>query len=166
MNVRVRNGEFAGVRGRPIFVGLEVGGEGLNFKCVTVNVANADDEKFLAFLDSDTFRGGLKLVKTLQPATALFSETALALTRQIAARHRNVPVQDFCLGLDFSGNPARAALAEGTYVALQAPSDPHQPWRWEDWGLLPGGQIVSLRDQTTMPPYNYLLFTVTRYAGD
>jgi hypothetical protein len=166
MNVRVRNGEFAGVRGRPIFVGLEVGGEGLNFKCVTVNVANADDEKFLAFLDSDTFRGGLKLVKNLQPATALFSETALALTRQIAARHRNVPVQDFCLGLDFSGNPARAALAEGTYVAVQAPGAPQQPWKWEDWLLLPGGQLVARADQATMPPFNYLLFTLSRFTGD
>src|SRR5262249_39008794 len=140
--------------------------EGLNFKCVTVNVANADDEKFLAFLDSDTFRGGLKLLKALQPATALFSETALALTRQIAARHRNVPVQDFCLGLDFSGNPARAALAEGTYVALQTPLDPKNPWKWEDWRLLPGGAIVAQTDMTTMPPYNYLLFTVTRYTSD
>jgi hypothetical protein len=166
MNVRVRNGELAGVRGRPVFVGLQVGDEGLNFKCFTINVANAEDEQFLAFLDSDTFRGGLKLVSTLQPATALFSETALALTRRIAARHRNVPVQDFCLGLDFSANPARAALTEGTYVALQAPSDPKNPWKWESWGLLPGGQLVSLADQTTMPPYNYLLFTVTRYAGD
>jgi hypothetical protein len=165
MNLRVRNGEFAGVRGRPIFVGLQVGPEGLNFKCFTVNVANADDEKFLAFLDSDAFRGGLKLVEKVQPVTALFSETALALTRQIAARHRNVPVQDFCLGLDFSGNRARAALAEGTYVALQAPSDPKRPWKWDDWGFLPGGQIISQADQTTMPPYNYLLFTVTRYAG-
>jgi hypothetical protein len=59
INVRVRNGEFAGIRSRPIFIGLQVGGEGLNFKCFTVNVANTDDEKFLAFLDSNTFRGGL-----------------------------------------------------------------------------------------------------------
>jgi hypothetical protein len=32
--------------------------------------------------------------------------------------------------------------------------------------LLPGGQIVSRADQNTLPPYNYLLFTVTRYIGD
>jgi len=166
MNVRVRNGEFAGVRGRPIFVGLPVGPEGLNFKCFTVNVANAEDEKFLGFLDTDTFRGGLRLLSALQPAAALFSATALALTRQVAARHRNVPVQDFCLGLDFSGNPTRAALAEGTYVALQAPSGPQHSWKWEDWLLLPGGQLVARADQATMPPFNYLLFTLTRFNGD
>jgi hypothetical protein len=166
MNMRVRNGEFAGVRGRPIFVGLPVGPEGLNFKCFTVNVANAEDEKFLGFLDSDTFRGGLRLVETLQPAAALFSATALALTRQVAARHRNVPVQDFCLGLDFSGNPARAALAEGTYVVVQGPGASAPPWKWDDWLLLPGGQLVARADQATLPPFNYLLFSLTRFIGD
>jgi hypothetical protein len=164
--LRVRNGELVGSRGQPIFVGLPVGPEGLNFKCFTVNVANTDDEKFLAFLDSDAFRGGLKLISTLQPATALFSETTLALTRQVAGRHRNVPVQDFYLGLDFSRQPARAALAEGAYVAVQVPADPEKPWRWEDWLFLPGGQIVSRADRSSRPPCNYLLFTVTRFAGD
>src|SRR5262245_58869283 len=166
MNLRVRNGEVAGVRGRPIFVGLPVGPEGLNFKCFTVNVANAEDEKFLGFLDSDTFRGGLRLLSALQPAAALFSATALALTRQVAARHRNVPVQDFCLGLDFSGNPARAALAEGTYVVVQGPGAAAQPWKWDAWLLLPGGQLVARADQATLPPFNYLLFSLTRFAGD
>jgi hypothetical protein len=163
--LRVRNGELVGVRGQPLFVGLQVGDEGLNFKCFTVNVANTDDEQFLEFLGSDAFRGGLKLMSVLQPATALFSETALALTKQIAGRHRNVPVQDFYLGLDFSRQPARAALAEGTYVAIQVPATPQQPWKWEDWLFLPGGQVVQKADRVTMPPYNYLLFTVTRYTG-
>jgi hypothetical protein len=162
--LRVRNGQMAGVRGQPVFVGLQAGAEGLNFKCFTVNVANADDERFLGFLDSDAFRGGLKLLTSLHPATALFSETTLALTRQIAGRHRNVPMQDFFLGLDFSGLPARAPLAEGTYVAIQVPGAPQGPWRWEDWVMLPGGQVVSKADQRP-PAYNYVLFTVTRYAG-
>jgi hypothetical protein len=104
--------------GRHHFVDLPVGPEGLNFKCFTVNVANAEDEKFLGFPGSDTFRGGLRLLSALQPATALFSATALALTRQVAVRHRNVPVQDFCLGLDFSGNPGRAALEVGRLALL------------------------------------------------
>jgi hypothetical protein len=164
--LRVRNREMVGVHGLPIFVGLQVGEEGLNFKCFTINVANSEDEKFLAFLDSDAFRSGLKLVTRLQPATALFSATTLALTKQIATRHRNVPVQDFYLGLDFSKQPARAALAEGTYIAVQAPADAGKAWRWEDWLFLPGGQVVSKTDEATMPPYNYVLFTVTRYAGE
>jgi hypothetical protein len=160
--LRARNGQFAGVRGQPIFVGLRVGNEGLSFRCFTVNVANADDEKLLGFLDSDAFSGGLKLVSSFQPTVALFSETALALTRHLAGRHRNVPVQDFYLGLDFSRQPARAALAEGTYVALQMPANLEQPWNWGDWLFLTGGQIVRRANQAAPPPYNYVLFTVTR----
>jgi hypothetical protein len=46
------------------------------------------------------------------------------------------------------------------------PATPQQPWKWEDWLFLPGGQIVRKADQVTMPPNNYLLFTVTCYTGD
>jgi hypothetical protein len=161
--LRVRNRQFAGVRGQPLFVGLKVGEEGVNLRCLTINVANAEDEQFLGFLDSNAFRGGLKLLTTLQPATALFSETAIALTRHLAQRHRNVAVQEFRLGLDFSGQLARAALTEGSYVAIQIPGTPDQPFRWEDWLFLPGGQIVSRAEPRSLPPYNYVLLTVTRY---
>jgi hypothetical protein len=163
--MRVRNGQFAGVRGQPLFVGLKVGPEGVNFRCLTVNVANAEDEKFLGFLDSNAFRGGLKLLTTLQPVTALFSETAIALTKHMAQRHRNVPVQEFRLGLDFSGQSARAALTEGSYVAVQVPGDPDRPFCWEDWLFLPGGQVISRAEPHRLPPYNYVLLTVTRYDG-
>jgi hypothetical protein len=35
------------------------------------------------------------------------------------SRNRNVPVQDFYLGLDFSAIPMRARLAQGSYLAVQ-----------------------------------------------
>ena len=102
-----REGEGAALVGYPLFVGLKVGREGLAFKCFTVNVRNGEDEAFLAFLDSDVFRAGLKLATTAQPAIAPLSELAFGLTRSIAKRHRNVAVQDFYLGLDFSGIATR-----------------------------------------------------------
>jgi hypothetical protein len=163
--LRVRDGQPAGVRGQPLFVGLKVGSEGVNLRCLTINVANAEDERFLGFLDSNAFRGGLKLLTTLQPATALFSETAIALTKHLAQRHRNVAVQEFRLGLDFSGQTARAALTEGSYVAIQVPGTPDQLFRWQDWLFLPGGQIVSKADPHRLPPFNYVLLTVTRYQA-
>ncbi|MBU0908773.1 MAG: hypothetical protein KJ717_04330, partial [Proteobacteria bacterium] len=52
---RVREGEQAAIMGFPIFVGLNVGGEGVAFKCFTVNVQNDEDETFLGFLESDVF---------------------------------------------------------------------------------------------------------------
>jgi hypothetical protein len=49
---------------------------------------------------------------------------------------------------------------------MQVPGDPTRSWHWEDWLFLPGGQVVARSDRTSMPPYNYLLFTVSRYAGN
>lgn len=48
---RGREGEQVGVIGYPIFVGLNVGTDGVALKCFTVNVANQEDEAFLGFLD-------------------------------------------------------------------------------------------------------------------
>jgi hypothetical protein len=158
----VRDGQSAGVRGRPLFVGLRAGAEGIQLRCLTVNVANAEDEKFLQFLESNAFRGGLQLLAGLQPAAALLSETAVALTKRLAQRNRNVPVQEFSLGLDFSGQAARAALAEGSYVAVQVPGTPDRPFRWEDWLLQPGGRLASRSAPGQPSPYNYVLLTVTR----
>ena len=107
---RVREGEHAGIIGYPIFVGLNVGTEGVSFKCFTVNVKNDDDEAFLGFLDSDVFKAGLKLATTFQPPIAPFSHMAVGLTRNIAGRNKNVPVQDFYMGLDFSTVGRRARL--------------------------------------------------------
>ena len=47
------------------------------------------------------FKAGLKLAATAQPAIRPLSQMALGLTKGIAARHRNVSVQDFYMGLDF-----------------------------------------------------------------
>ena len=67
---RVREGEHAAVVGFPIFIGLNVGTEGVAFRCYTVNVANEEDERLLGFLESDTFKSGLRLATTAQPAIA------------------------------------------------------------------------------------------------
>jgi hypothetical protein len=59
-----REGEHAALVGFPLFLGLQVGQEGVAFKCFTVNVKNDQDEKLLGFLDSDTFKAGLRLATT------------------------------------------------------------------------------------------------------
>jgi hypothetical protein len=164
---RVREGEQAAILGYPIFVGLNVGTEGVAFKCFTVNVGNDADEAFLGFLESDVFKEGLKLASTVQPAIGLFSETALGLTKAIATRNRNVPVQDFYMGLDFSRIPTRARLAEGSYLAVQIPETIQTVWDWSEWVCNPAsGRVVSKDDPTQLIPYNYVVFSVSRYEGD
>ena len=161
-----REGEQVAVIGYPIFVGLNVGADGVALKCFTVNVANQEDEAFLGFLDSNAFKTGLKLASTLQPAIAPFSEMAVAVTKSIAGRHRNVPVQDFYMGLDFTGIATGARLASGSYLAVQIPETMQTVWDWDDWVYTPGnGQVVNKTDPTMLIPYNYVVFSVSRYEG-
>jgi hypothetical protein len=164
---RAREAEQAAILGFPIFVGLTVGSDGVAFKCYTVNVKNEGDETFLNCLESDVFKAGLKLGTTLQPAIAPLSGLVLALTKTIASRHRNVPVQEFYLGLDFSNIPTRARLAEGAYIAVQIPETMQGVWDWGEWAYNPArGQVVSRSNQGQLIPYNYLIFSVSRYNDE
>jgi hypothetical protein len=161
---RVREGEQAAIIGYPIFTGLNVASTGVAFKCFTVNVKNDDDEALLGFLESDAFKAGLRLVSTVQPAIAPLSGMAIALTKSIAGRNRNVPVQDFYMGLDFGNIPTGARLAEGAYIAVQIPQTFQTVWDWSEWVYNPtNGQIVSNTDPKQLIPYNYIVFGVSRY---
>ena len=164
---RVREGEQAAIIGYPIFVGLNVGSEGVAFRCLTVNVKNEDDEALLGFLESDVFKAGLGLATTAQPAIAPLSGMAVALTKSIAGRHKNVPVQDFYMGLDFTKIAFRARLAEGSYLAVQIPETFERVWDWDEWAYHPNsGQVVKRDDEAQLIPYNFLVFSVSRYARD
>jgi hypothetical protein len=161
---KVLEGQEAAIIGYPLFVGLNVGDDGIALRCFTVNVKNDDDERFLAFLESDVFRSGLKLTKALQPAIAPLSEMALGLTKAIAKRNRNVPVQDFYMGLDFGSVATGARLAQGSYVAVQIPDRLVRLWDWSEWQYnRDTGQITSVRDERSLIPLNYIVFGVSRY---
>lgn len=163
---RVQEGESAGVQGYPLFLGLNVGQEGLTLKCRTINVRNDQDEALLSFLDSGTFKTGLHLISTAQPVIAPFSEMAYGIAKTVAARNRNVSVQDFDLGLDFGTTPMHGRLAEGAYLALQIPESFLAVWDWDEWIYLPSkGLVVKRNDHQQLIPYNYLVFGVSRYDG-
>jgi hypothetical protein len=160
---RVLEGQSAGVQGYPLFTGLYVGQEGLSVKCRTINVRNDQDEAFLSVLESEPFRTGVQLVTTAQPMLASFSALTLGLAKMIATRHRNVSVQDFDLGLDFSTIPLRGRLAEGAYLAVQIPESFHAVWDWDEWVYLPHQGLVARRDDhQQLIPYNYLIFGLSR----
>jgi hypothetical protein len=164
--LRVREGESAAVVGYPVFIGLNVPAEGISLKCLTVNVKNDDDERLLAGLESDVFKNGLKLATSLQPAIAPLTGLATALTKSLAARNRNVPVQDFYLGLDFSQVATRARLREGSYIAVQVPERLSLIWNWTDWVYQPtNGRIVNRQEPDKLIPYNYVVLGVSRYEG-
>jgi hypothetical protein len=166
VTLRAYEGEEAAVIGYPIFVGLNVGSEGVAFRCFTVNVQNDQDEAFLGFLDSEVFQGGLKLATTAQPAIAPLSQLAIGITKSIAKRNRNVGVQEFSMGLDFTRNVMGARLAAGDYIAVQIPQKLRTVWDWDEWVYNPrNGQIVRSNDSLATIPYNYLVFSISRYDG-
>jgi hypothetical protein len=163
---RVREGERAALLNYPIFLGLNIGNDGLVFKCLTVNVKNEEDEAAIQFLESDAFKTGLKLATTVQPAIKPLSEMAIGLTKAIAKRRKNVAVQDIQIGLDFSNNPMGARLAEGVYIAVQIPETLTRVWDWSDWIYdTSTGQIVKDYSRDQLIPYNYIAFGISRYEG-
>jgi hypothetical protein len=162
---QVREGEAAGVAGYPVFLGLPVGDEGLVLGLATVNVGNEADEHFLATLESETFKAGLRLVQAWQPALAPLSELVLGLTKAIARRARNVAIQKFTVGLDFRTSPGGLRLAEGTYLAVQIPEELGL-WDWDEWVYHPRrGRLVSSADPAQPIPFNYVMVGVDRYDG-
>jgi hypothetical protein len=162
---RVQEGQGAGIVGYPIFLGLRAGNEGVAFKAFTVNVRNDDDERALAFLESETFSSGLKLITASNPAVAPLTGIAKGLVQMVLSRNKNRPVQDFYLGLDFSNVATRAKLREGAYVAVQIPDDYANSWRWSDWALNRGQGTIGLKAEPSVAiPYNYLVFSVSSYT--
>lgn len=163
---RVLEGQQAPIRGYPIFVGLNVGNEGLLLQCRTINVKNEQDSSFLDILESEVFQTGLHLASAVQPALVPLSALGLGLAKLIGKRHRNVAVQDFALGLDFSTTTMGAHLAEGNYLAVQVPESLQRIWDWDDWHYhRSSGQIVHVSDRERLIPYNYLVFGISRYQG-
>lgn len=159
---RVMEGQRAAVVGHPLFVGLVAPPAGLSLRCVTINVKNASDERLIDALQSDVVRHGMALAATAQPALAPLLAFAKGTVEAVAARHRNVAVQEFSLGLDFSDTPMRARLALGSYVAVQIPDSTRVSWRWDEWVYDPAsGEIVSSKDESALIPLNYLVFGVS-----
>jgi hypothetical protein len=162
---RVKQGERAAIRGYPIFLGLTTGNDGLAFRCYTVNVKNEGDQALLAFLDSDTLKAGLRLATIAQPAIAPLTDLGRNITKGIAGRNRNVPVQDVYLGLDFGDSATGARLRLGSYLVVQVPEDQIK-FSWSEWVFETESKaIVRKEDPGTILPYNYFIFAVAKYEG-
>jgi hypothetical protein len=150
--------------GYRVFRGVNVGADGLTLRCKTVNVWNEVDDNLFRALDSDTFRAGLRLASTLQPALGPLAELGRALLRSVATRTKNVPVQEFLLGLNFSKNAFQPRLAAGQYIAVQVPEAAEFPW--DAFEYRPSSGMVVRKDDHTKPiEFNFIVFGVHRHEG-
>jgi hypothetical protein len=159
---RIQEGQQAGISGYPVFVGLNVGNEGVEFKCYTVNVENKNDKKLVQFLEGDLFKSGLQLLNTVNPVTPILSDFSKGFTEGIANRNKNIPVQDIFLGLDFSEQiTTRAKISEGSYVVIQVQDASN--WNWSEWTFnRQKSQVVNKIDQTKSPEFNYFIFSISK----
>lgn len=161
---RIQEGEHAPFIGYPIYTGLCIGTEGVVFQCQTVNVMNQEDKVLISIFESDALKAGLCLAATINPAVGVVSSFVIGITGFLLKRKGNVKVQEFYMGLDFSNVPARARLCEGSYIAVQVPESPQ--WDWSQWVYdCESGRITAREDRSQLIPYNYIVFSVSRYDG-
>lgn len=165
---RARSGQDAAVTGNPIFIGLNVGANGVVFSCRTVNVGNSNDERLVGAINSEAATLGLNLLTTAQPALAPFVGVAKGLCTSLANRRKNTAVQEIDLGLDFETGAPGARLAVGSYVVAQVPRANEIQWR--DWAFdSETGTIVRTNlaqgETPYILPYNAVVFRVSAYEG-
>ena len=91
---------------------------------------------------------------------------AVALTKSIAGRHKNMPVQDLYMGLDFAKIAFSCSSGRGSYLVVRIPEAAERVWVWDEWVYRPNSsQVVSRGDEAQLIPYNFLVFSVSRYEG-
>lgn len=162
LTLEAADGSAAGVHGKPIFTGVRVGTDGLNFRGQTTNVRSTDDDLVLDALGSDAFRQGLSLLTTAQPVLKPFVGLATGALKAIYRRSRNCPVFRFDLGLDFSERTQATRLRCGSYVIVQ--HDEHT-WDWANFRFDRGTRTVLRGDGQGPLALNYLVIGVERFAG-
>lgn len=151
----------ASVSGVPIFLGLTVGANGIEFVGKTVNVRSDTDDVILEAIDSPAFKNGLSLIAVTQPALKPLAGLASAAVKAIAKRSSNCQVHLFNLGLDFGGSATSARLQLGTYIVVQTNDT---TWDWSQYYWESSSQNIKSQQGNQVPSVNYMAFSVTEYA--
>jgi hypothetical protein len=157
----IQEGQRAPFSGYPIFIGLGVGTELVQFSVQIINVSNDDDEKFLNTINSGIFSNGLKMLGAINPVIPIVTEYAKGVTEMIAKRNRNIEITSPTLGLYFGNNSTRIKLTKGAYIAVQT-SDP-QDFDWSKWVYNKNfGTVQSIDGTVKELPFNYFIFSISQ----
>lgn len=160
VNTEANDNSNAAITGAPIFLGVTVGNNGIEFEGITINVASKTDDDLLAALNSGPFQDGLGLLTTAQPALKPFVGLTTSVVNAVLKRSKNRQIYKFKLGLDFSTNQTAVALRYGSFVVVQG-SEPD--WDWEKLGWNAHSQQIIDKGTDTPITYNYLVFRVSDY---
>ncbi len=161
--VEAADGQPTGVVGKPIFMGLTIGDDGLNFRGQTVNVGNDTDDLILDALNGEAFKGGLTLATTLQPALKPFVGLATSVVKATIKRSRNKPVFKFDVGLDFNARNLSARLRRGSYVVVQCNDE---EWDWSRFEFATETRRVIRKSDGRSLELNYFVIGIDDFAGE
>jgi hypothetical protein len=150
----------AGIGGTPIFLGVTVGNNGIQFEGTMINVSSKKDTELLAALSSGPFREGLGLLTTAQPALKPFVGLTTSVVNAVLKRSENKEVYRFKLGLDFETSQTSVALRHGSFVVVQG--DDHQ-WDWSTLAWNVDAQQIVDRETGEPINLNYLVFRVAPF---
>ncbi|MDH2313493.1 hypothetical protein [Methylobacterium brachiatum] len=161
--VEAADGQPTGVVGKPIFMGLTIGDDGLNFRGQTVNVGNDTDDLILDALNGEAFKSGLTLATTLQPALKPFVGLATSVVKATIKRSRNKPVFKFDVGLDFNARNLSARLRRGSYVVVQCNDE---EWDWSRFEFAAETRRVIRKSDGRSLALNYFVIGIDDFAGE
>lgn len=161
LTTKANDGAAASINGAPIFLGVTVGNNGIAFEGRTINVGSKGDEDFLAALSGGSFRDGLNLLTTVQPALKPFVGLASSLVGAVLKRSKNKQIHSFNLGLDFSESRTSVALRHGSFAVIQ--TDDHD-WDWSRLAWNVSSQRILRKDTGAVIPFNYLILKISPFT--
>lgn len=151
----------AAVVNAPVFLGLTVSNDGIEFEGRTINVRSRGSEAILGALESPVFKAGLSLINTAQPALKPFVSLATAAIKTVESGKNNKQVHEFNLGLDFGDRSTSTRLRLGTYIVAQTDAS---TWDWSQFSWQRASMQLQDRRQTTGESigFNYTVIGVSR----
>lgn len=161
LTTKANDGTAASINGAPIFLGVTVGNNGIAFEGRTINVGSKGDEDFLAALSGGSFRDGLNLLTTVQPALKPFVGLASSVVGAVLKRSKNKQIHSFNLGFDFSESQTSVALRHGSFAIIQ--TDDHD-WDWSKLAWNVSSQRVVQKDTGAAIPFNYLILKISPFT--
>jgi len=160
LTAKANDGAAASINGAPIFLGVTVGNNGIAFEGRTINVGSKGDEDFLAALSGGSFRDGLNLLTTVQPALKPFVGLASSVVGAVLKRSKNKQIHSFNLGLDFSEGQTSVALRHGSFAIIQ--TDDHE-WDWSKLAWNVDSQRIVQNDTGAVIPFNYIILKISPF---
>jgi hypothetical protein len=142
-------------------MGVTIGKDGIAFEGRTVNVRSDIDDLILDALGNDTFKNGLSLISSVQPALKPFVTLAASVVSATAKRSQNRQVYAFSLGLDFGTSATSAKLRRGSYIVVQGDD---AEWQWSNFSLK-SDSLALVTNEEKPAPFNYMVFGVSDFEG-